>query len=243
MNEITTCELIEECGQTSCINCTKRPLSLLDDLQPEELNILEQGKYSQIYKAGDILFQEGDEPKGLICLHTGKVKITKNGLFEAPLIVSLKRPVDFIGLDALVLEKKHDTTATVLEDSKVCVLKKSKFLKILNSNVGLSLKVMRLLANQLRLADDRMLKLTQKHMRARMADALLLLYSEYGTLSDNNTLNVQLKRADLAAMANMTPANAIRVLSLFVKEGLIETNKRQIKINNIQSLRQISQLG
>lgn len=243
MNETPSCGLIVDCNKVSCLNCTRRPLSLLDDLLPEELIILEQGKYSQTYKAGETLFHAGEEPEGLVCLHTGKVKITKNGLFKTSQIVSLKRPVDFIGLDALVLEKKHDTTAIVLEDSIVCVLAKSKFLKILKSNVGLSLKVMRVLANELRLADDRMLNLTQKHMRARMADALLLLYDEYGTLSDNNTLSAQFKRADLAAMANMTSANAIRILSLFVKEMLIETDKRQIKIINFESLKRISQLG
>jgi len=243
MNDIFPCKLNTEEGKYSCLNCKRRPLSLLDDLLNEELSILEQDRYSKTYKAGEVLFQEGEDAKGLICLHTGKVKITKAGLFENALIVALKKPVDFIGLDALVLEKKYDTTATALEDTIVCILKTAHFLKVIKSNIGLSLKVTRLLASELRQADTRMLNLTQKHMRARMADALLLLYDEYGTLADNKTLNVKLKRADLAAMANMTVANAIRVLSLFTKEMLIETNKRQIKIKNMEGLNRVGQLG
>lgn len=242
MNNILPCKSNNKDG-ISCLNCTRRPLSLLDDLLPEELSILEQGRYSKTYKAGEVLFQEGEDAKGLICLHTGKIKITKEGLLENALIVALKSPVDFIGLDALVLEKKYDTTATALEDTVVCILKTAHFSKVIKSSIGLSLKVTRLLAGELRQADTRMLNLTQKHMRARMADALLLLYNKYGTLTDNMTLKVELKRADLAAMANMTVANAIRVLSLFSKEMLIETHKRQIKIKDMEALSRVGQLG
>jgi len=53
-------------------------------------------------------------------------------------------------------------------------------------------------------------------------------------------LNVKLKRSDLAALANMTTANAIRVLSSFANENLIDINKREIKINDLKALKEIS---
>ncbi|HHB52822.1 MAG TPA: Crp/Fnr family transcriptional regulator [Saprospiraceae bacterium] len=102
---------------------------------------------------------------------------------------------------------------------------------------------MALLAEKNIESNKRMLVLTQKHLRGRLADALLLLHKQYGCQTDNKTLNVQLKRAELAALANMTTANAIRVLSVFAKEQLIETNKRNISILNIEGLIRVSQLG
>ena len=102
---------------------------------------------------------------------------------------------------------------------------------------------MALLAKKTTTANERMLVLTQKHLRGRLADALLLLQKEYGFTDDNKTLNVQLKRAELAALANMTPANAIRILSVFAKEDLIETNRRKIIIKDLKGLEKISQLG
>lgn len=242
MKEISN-DLLTSCGQENCLNCKRRPLSLLDDLNANDLAILERNRTSRVFKAGEIIFQEGEHPNGLLCLHTGKVKITKSGLLETSVVVALKRPVDFIGLKALILEGDYDSTATALEDSSICILDKTSFLKVLKSNVDLSLKVMRLLAHELSTANDRMLNLTQKHMRGRLADALLLLLKEYGTLEDQVTMNIELKRADLAAMANMTPANAIRILSVFVKENLVETHKRQIVIKNLEALKEVSQLG
>jgi CRP-like cAMP-binding protein len=47
-------------------------------------------------------------------------------------------------------------------------------------------------------------------------------------------------RAELANLANMTTSNAIRTLSAFVSEGLIEVNKRKITIINVSALNHIS---
>ncbi|MCK5400742.1 MAG: winged helix-turn-helix domain-containing protein, partial [Flavobacteriaceae bacterium] len=53
-------------------------------------------------------------------------------------------------------------------------------------------------------------------------------------------LNVSLKRSDLASLANMTTANAIRVLSSFSKENLVDVNRRNIKIIDLKVLKDIS---
>ena len=42
---------------------------------------------------------------------------------------------------------------------------------------------------------------------------------------------VSLKRSDLAGLSNMTTSNAIRVLSSFDKEKLVDIDQRSIKIN------------
>src|SRR5690606_11024652 len=91
--------------------------------------------------------------------------------------------------------------------------------------------------------DTRMVNLTQKHVRAPLAHALLLVKEIYGTWTDQETLNAPLKRSDLAALSNMTTANAIRILSSFSKENLIELDKRNIKIKNLKALQDISVFG
>jgi len=51
---------------------------------------------------------------------------------------------------------------------------------------------------------------------------------------------VSLKRSDLAGLSNMTTSNAIRVLSSFDKEKLVDIDQRSIKINDLGELRKIS---
>lgn len=238
-----TCELFSEPRESSCMNCWVKNLSLLKDLSHEELEVVNEQRTSKSYKAGEIIFEEGEQPDGLYCLHTGKVKIVKSGIQDNAPIVALKKPVNFFGLQSLMLQKPHSVTAVALEPCTVCIIKKDNFLKVAKNNSDLSFKIMQLLSQELEEADARMVSLTQKHLRARLADALLLLRQQYGTNPDNQTLDIQMKRADLAALANMTPANAIRILSDFSKENLLEIDKRKIKILQLEQIKGISLLG
>ena len=89
-------------------------------------------------------------------------------------------------------------------------------------------------------SDDRTVNLTQKHIRARLAEALLFLHDSYGLAKDGVTLDCSLSREDLANISNMTTSNCIRTLSAFVSEGLIETNVRKIKILNEEEIKKIA---
>jgi CRP/FNR family transcriptional regulator, polysaccharide utilization system transcription regulator len=226
-----------------CMNCAMRCHSLFSELSQPDLISLNKNRYSLHYKKGETIFKEGAKPIGLNCLNQGKVKIVREGVYATEQIVSLKKPVDFIGLRALVSEENYSTSAIALEDSFVCVINKNDFFKVFSENQSLTFKIIRLLAQKIDTAEKRLINLTQKHMRARMADALLLIRNTYGTETDDAFLNASMKRSEIAAIACMTTANAIRVLSAFAKEKLIEVEKQQIKIKDLKVLKEISLLG
>ena len=158
-------------------------------------------------------------------------------------IVSLRKPVDFIGFRALMQESVCSASAIALEDVSVCIINKDDFFKVIENNKQLALKVIRLMAHELNETDNRLVNLAHKHIRARLADALLLVNDIYGTMPDKETLNVPLKRSDLAAISNMTTANTIRVLSGFARENIIEIDQRDIKVKNLNALKHISVIG
>jgi CRP-like cAMP-binding protein len=92
------------------------------------------------------------------------------------------------------------------------------------------------------IADIRTVNLTQKHIRGRLAEALVFLIDNYG-LEPDNTINIYLAREDLASFSSMTTSNAIRTLSTFVSERVIVLDGRKIKILDEEKLRKISMLG
>lgn len=92
-------------------------------------------------------------------------------------------------------------------------------------------------------SDSRIVNLTQKHIRGRLAEALIVLLDNYGYEEDGVTLKIYLSREDLANLSNMTTSNAIRTLSGFVTERLIVVDGRSIKILNEPQLRKISKFG
>ncbi len=228
--------------KTTCANCIKRNYSLLSDLSHDELELLNNNRYIVSYKVGETICKEGTKSLGLICLNKGKVKMTKSGLNGTEQILTLKKPVDFIGFRTLMNGNTYYSSAVVLEDASVCIINKEDFFNVIANNEQLAFKIIRYLTQELSQMEDRMVNLIQKHIRARMADALLLINNIYGTDS-NGILAVSLKRLDLAALSNMTVSNVSRVLSSFSKEKLIEINKRDIKIKNLKALKDLSVFG
>ena len=102
---------------------------------------------------------------------------------------------------------------------------------------------MLMMATDLAFSEIRTVTLTQKHIRGRLAESLLLLLKNYGYEEDGVTLAMLLPREDLANMSNMTTSNAIRTLSQFAQEGLLAINGKHIQILDEKSLEKISRLG
>ena len=226
-----------------CANCKLKKASLLNELHLNELDTIDSNRKVFHFKKGDVIFKEGSKPNGVLCLKKGKVKLSKIGVEGIEHITGLRKPVDFIGYRSLIAEKEYSSTAIALDNCTICVIKKEDFFEVVKSNNSLALKMMQSLATELIDRDERIVNLTQKHMRGRLAETLILLKDVYGLLADNESLTVSLKRSELASLSNMTTSNAIRVLSAFSKEKLIELDRRNIKIKNISGLKKISELN
>lgn len=231
------------CSETGCGACLHRRQSLFGVLTAVELPILERSRYRVCYQEGEVIYKEEAKPAGLLCLQSGKVKVVRRGIDGNDQIVALKKPGDFLGFKALVQEDRYTATAYALEDCSVCIIDRKEVLAVIHQSPRLPMEIIRALAHETDQANDRLLRLTKKHMRARLADSLFWVLETYGTLPDQATLQVALKRADLAALANMTTANAIRILSSFAKEKLIETDGRRIRIIDRKGLEAVSLLG
>ena len=92
-------------------------------------------------------------------------------------------------------------------------------------------------------SDTKIVNMTQKHIRGRLAEALLCLRDSYGLEEDGSTLSIYLSREDLANLSNMTTANAIRTLSAFASEKLLAVDGRKIKLMDVPGLEKISRIG
>ena len=115
--------------------------------------------------------------------------------------------------------------------------------QILRNNGSLAMLLIRLLSIDLGVSDRRVVNLTQKHIRGRLAESLIFLKESYGLEEDGATIGVYLAREDLANLSNMTTSNAIRTLSIFEKERIISLDGRKIKIIDEDRLQKISRIG
>lgn len=195
------------------------------------------------FKKNEMIYAEGDAPEYLWILLRGKVKKTKTGIGDRVQILRLYRPVQYFGYRAFFAEEYYQSSATAQEMSMLGALPLSIVENLLNNNARLAMFFIHDLSRNLGGSDSKIVSLTQKHIRGRLADALLLLASNFGMEDDEATIKIFMSREDLANLSNMTTSNAIRTLSCFVKEKLIVVDGRRIKIIDEGRLRKISKFG
>jgi len=219
------------------------PLLISSYLTNKELFIIAENTIVSHYKKHDIIFQKGQHPTGLICLVEGKVKLFYDGTSGRTQILRLSNSGSFIGYRALFAQQNYNCSALALENSKILTIKKETIIKIMQNNASLTFEILKILAEELGSSNLRQVTLTQKHIRGRIAEGLIFLVNTYGYKSDNQTINVLLSRCEMASLCNMTTSNAIRILSDFNNEKIIELDKKDIKILNFEKLQFISNLG
>lgn len=212
-------------------------------LNGEEKRLIVENFNIQTFKKNQLIYAEGDEPEYLWCLLKGKVKKFKEGVGGRVQILRLIRPVQYFGYRAYFAEEPYVSSAAAFEPSTLGALPLSLVHKMIDNNINLAWFFIRELSHNLGGSDTRIVNLTQKHIRGRLAEALIVLRDNYGYEDDGITLKIYMAREDLANLSNMTTSNAIRTLSTFVNERLIAVDGRRIKLLNETQLRKISKFG
>ncbi|MDE6416147.1 MAG: Crp/Fnr family transcriptional regulator [Duncaniella sp.] len=212
-------------------------------LNSEEKRIITDNFEIHRFKKNQIIYAENDEPEYLWTLLKGKVKKYKDGVGGRVQILRLIKPVQYFGYRAYFAGETYVSSAGTLEPSILGTLPMKLVEDMIRRNSDLSMFFIHELSRNLGSSDTKIVNLTQKHIRGRLAEALIVLIDNYGYEDDRMTLNIYLGREDLANLSNMTTSNAIRTLSNFVSEHIIVVDGRKIKILNEPVLRKISKFG
>ena len=203
------------------IDISASPTDIWRVLNEKEHKLVRDNARFVTLKKNEIVHYENDEPKDLMCLLKGKIKIYKEGVGGRSQIVRMMRPVQYFGYRAYFAQEPYVTTAAAFESSKICLISMKIIEQILQSNASLAMYLIQLLSVDLGVSDNRVVNLTQKHIRGRLAESLIFLKDNYGLEEDGATIGIYLAREDLANLSNMTTSNAIRTLSIFENERII----------------------
>ena len=218
-------------------------LRLWNRLTDTQAQMIKETLCIRQFKKGEYIYRGLSDPEHIMYLVEGKVKIFKDGIGGRNQIVKVIKPIEFFGYRAHFAQEDYKTSAMAFESCIVAFIPTLVVDRLMNENPEVSIFFVRQLSKELGASNARIVNLTQKHIRGRLAEGILFLKENYGTEEDGRTLSVYPSREDMANLSNMTTSNAIRTLSVFVQEKLIALDGRRIKILDEPALQKISRLG
>lgn len=208
-----------------------------------ERNLLCKQARIETFGRNEIIASQGTPMRYIYIVLSGKVKIVRHGISgNIPLARMLGRD-DVFGVRSFFAGATMLADVIAYEQCQLICLSLVALNELLDRNPMVGRIFLQLLSDDLEQSEHRLLSLTQKHLRGRLADTLLQLIELYGYDPDGVTLSIKATRADLASLSNMTTHNAIRTLSAFARERIVSISRRDIKVLNLSMLELISEHG
>lgn len=214
--------------------------SIFKDLDKKVLNELNKVREFRDLKKGDYVYTEGSEPTGVFCIHEGHIKSFKIGSDGKEQIIYLAKPGDLVGWQQLACTDPYSTSGVALEKAIVSHIPKDVFLKAVK-NTHLSISLTKYICDDVTRLESKVLELSQKSVRERLATNILMLHDKFGIQDGNRAMiAVPLTREDFANLIGTNTETVIKLLSEFRKEGHIEIIDRKILILNLSALKKFS---
>lgn len=194
------------------------------------------------YEAGEIIYLHSDRPDCVYILAEGLVKVTEQAIRTQTM--RMVGPTDFFGYSNFFADAPSSMCAIAIAPSLVYHFPIHGLECLIHANQSVAMYFIRDLSSLLLRSYDMTLSLTQKHVRGRLADVLLSLEEKFGTRDQESELPcIQICRADLSDLCNMTVNNVTRTLKSLEADHILRLDGKKIIISNIAELKEVSDLG
>lgn len=218
-----------------------KEMDVFKTLKDEEIEAIEDLFIVKHYRKGDYIFYEGDKEPGIYFVVEGIVKLIKETSEGKTVILQLMTRGESFGWLVMKGSKPSSTySAQALVDATVLYISNNDFLKLLLMHPALAVRITCEATKKILEAYDRLKSLAVEKVEGRIASLLLELSDKIGDPDrDKITINAPITRQDIAEMAGTTVETAIRIISKWKKEGVLDTERGKIEIYNIDFLEEI----
>ncbi len=222
----------------SCLSCPVREENLFCQLGPQALAGLNAIRQTSVCPKGTLLFVEGQPPRGLFIMCSGRAKLTLTSTGSRSLIVSVADAGEVLGLSAVMSNTAYDVSAETLEFAQVNFIPRDDFLRFLQNHGEISLRVALHLSMELRRAYHQVARIVlAPTARAKLA-GLLLDWSgrDNQPTAEGVRFQLHLTHEEIGELIGSSRETIGRLLSDFRRKGLIQTEGMSITIPDPRKL-------
>lgn len=209
----------------------------IDSIPEEErMNLLAESKLINLKKK-TILYSEGEVPKGVYILKSGKIKVSQLNIDGSVQIFFIYSNGDLFGHRPILCDGKHPVTAVAMEDCGLLFIEKDHFQNVVKNSSRLSDLLLQSVSHEFSVLVNRINIFAQRSIKERLAYFLLVLNDKYkrpGQMNDQSEIKVN--RSDLASCTGTSLENLVRTVKDFKEQNFIRTDGKSIYITNFEAL-------
>ncbi len=214
-------------------------IPILAPLTAEDRAALDPLCELRAYEKGDVLFDEGQPALFIQFLFAGRVKIVKAAP-ERDLILEILGPGEPVGTVAVFERRPYPASAVALEPCGTISIPERDFFRLIEKRPEITRRLLAGLTLRLMTLNRRLADMTGS-VEYRAARLFSTLAERAGRKEDGGVfVPIHLSRQEIADLAGTTVETAIRIMSRWQKDGLVETEKDGFRIPRIAALRALA---
>lgn len=201
-------------------------LSLLDTLI----------KSRRTYKRGELLYRVGEPYRAAFAIRSGSVKtsvVTDDGRVQ---VTGFHISGEVLGLNAII-EDQYNCEARALETTSVCEVPFDRYEELAAEVPGLQFQMLKIMSQEIVHNQEMMLLLGKKKAEERLATFLVNLsrrLKQHGRPAEEFRLSMS--RSDIGNYLGLAEETVCRVITRFEEEGLISTERRLVRMGQMDRL-------
>ncbi len=222
----------------SCSQCNLRELCFPRGMDDEDLTNLDAmvDQPKPLHK-NDFLYRDGDKTAAIYAVRSGCVKTMVESANGDEQIVGFHLPGELLGLDGFATDV-HTCNVQALETSSVCEFPLDQLEALCHELPGLQKQMRRIMGKEVNNDHKLLLLLGKMTAEERLASFLLSMSSRMGERHwKENEFNLSMPRQDIANYLGMAVETVSRLFAAFQNEKIIEVDRRNIVIVDMQRLR------
>jgi CRP/FNR family transcriptional regulator, cyclic AMP receptor protein len=226
----------------NCLTCPMRTEHLFCNVSASAGQRLNEIKSTAVYPKGAMLFIEGQQPRGVFVLCTGRVKLSTTSREGKTIITKLSDPGDVLGLNAVVSNRPYEVTAEMMEPGQANFIPREPLLQFLKDHVDVSMRVAQQLSCNYFGAYEEIRTLGLAHSPSEKFAKLLLSWSTKNPQNDGSAqVKLTLTHEEIGEMLGTTRETVSRLFSEFKRKQLVQLKGATLFIRSRPALEQIVQ--
>jgi len=226
----------------NCQSCPLRNEHLFCNLSPQAAQRLNEIKSTAVYPKGAMLFIEGQQPRGVFVLCTGKTKLSTTSRDGKTIITKISEGGDVLGLNAVISNRPYEVTSEMMEPGQANFIPRDSLLHFLKEFPEVAVRVAQQLSRNYFTAYEEIRTLGLATSPSEKFAKLLLAWSSKDTGGDDSAqVKLTLTHEEVAEMIGTTRETVSRLFSEFKKKQLMQLKGATLVIRSRGALEKIVQ--
>ena len=224
-----------------CRNCGAYKLCMSLWLKTGDASLLERVvKRKYVFKRGEVLYRMGQPMDYMYVIRGGSVKTsvsTEDGQVQ---VIDFHIVGELLGLNAIE-SRQHTSEAQATGITSVCEVSIDRFEELASKDPDIQREILKIMSAEIHHSHELLLLLGKHNAEERLATFLLGLSQQFARRHCSATeFDLSMSRSDIGNHLGIAEETVCRIFARFQDDGLISSQYRRIKLNDLGRLKQIA---